>query len=354
MRDRLLILLLIGTIASGCSDGTGSNSVAGKTISNPIIGVEAVVVQPRSLENRIWTTGTVLANEEVELKSEVSGRVTAIRFDEGSRITRGLIMVKLDDSELKAQLKKLSVQEEYAKHDSSRQAQLMEVSATTQEVYDMAMSRLKTIQADKEVVMVQIDKTEIRAPFNGILGLRNISQGSYITPATIITDIQEIDPIKLEFKIPEKYANYIKPGMVVSFTVASSTQNFKAQVYAVEPKIDFNTRTVTVRAKSSNLGYELFPGGFADIAITLEKMDQALVVPSNAVVPDLNGQIIFIYRNGKVRQVGVEIGVRTERTIQITEGLNPMDTVIVTGLLQVKDGLPVQIKTINDIPFDNQ
>jgi len=311
--------------------------------------VEAVLLEPIELENKISATGTIMANEEVDLRIEVSGKVIGIYFDEGSRVKRGQLLVKLDDRDLKAELKKLQVQEEFAKQDSARQAQLMEVSATTQEVYDAALNRVNTAQAEIALVRVQIDKTEIKAPFSGIIGLREISEGSYLTPATSISLIQEIDPIKLEFKIPEKYVGLVKPGMKVNFKITSSDKLYTATIYAIEPKIDFNTRTVAIRAKSSNPGLELLPGGFAEIEIILEKLVDALVVPSQAVIPDLNGQIVFISKNGKAKRVEVNVGVRMERTIQLTEGVSAMDTVITTGLLQVKNDMAVKIKELKSI-----
>lgn len=338
-------------VLQACSGAPGNNS-SGRRGPSPTLAVEAVVLEPSELEEKIATTGTIFANEEVELKSEISGRVVGIYFQEGSRVKKGTLLVKLDDSDLKAQLKKLLVEENYARQDSSRQAQLMEVSATTQEVFDAAMNRLKTAQADMALVSVQIDKTEIRAPFSGVIGLRQISEGSYLTPSNIISVIQEVDPIKIEFKVSEKYASQVKPGMEISYTVTSSDKLYTASVYAVEPKIDFDTRTVAVRAKSRNPGMELFPGGFAEIEIILDRVEDALVVPSQAVIPDLNGQIVYLSKSGKVRQVSVDIGVRMERTTQLTAGVSPMDTVITTGLLQVRENMPIRIKEIKEIEND--
>ncbi len=330
-----------------CS-GKAGNGESSVERTNTLLTVEAVVLQPQHLENKITTTGTILANEEVDLKSEINGRVVSINFEGGSRIKRGQLLVKLDDSDLKAQLKKLKVEVEYAKQGSSRQAQLMEVSATTQEVYDAALNRLKIAQADIELVTVQIDKTEIRAPFNGVIGLRQVSEGSYLTPASIISQFQEIDPVKVEFKVPEKYAGRVTDGMKVNYKVTSSNKEFSGIVYAVEPRIDANTRTVTVRAKTSNPKFELFPGGFAEIDIVLEVLENALVVPSQAVIPELNGQVVYLYKSGKAKQVAVEVGVRAERTIHLSSGVMPRDTVITTGLLQLKDDLPIEIKSLID------
>ena len=339
-------IVLISGLYWGCSEGAGDSDVGQRVPL--LLTVETVVLYPEYLESKISTTGTILPNEEVELRSEISGRVIGIYFKEGSRIKKGELLLKLDDSDLKAQLKKLRVEVEYAKQDSSRQAQLMEVSATTQEVYDAALNRLRIAQADIELVGVQIDKTEIRAPFNGVVGLRQVSEGSYLTPAGVISQFQEIDPVKVEFKVPEKYAGQVKAGMNVDYTVSSSKNKFSAEIYAVEPRIDANTRSVTVRAKSANPMFELFPGGFAEIEIILDKMEDALIVPSQAVIPELNGQVVYLYKSGKVKQASVEIGVRSERTTQLTSGVMPMDTVIITGLLQVKDNMPIGVKSVVD------
>lgn len=340
-----LFLLPISALFWQCSEGAGNGTERQKR-TTPTLAVEAIVLQAQVLENKISATGTIIANEEVELKSEVSRKVTKIHFIEGSRVKRGELLVKLDDRDLIAQLRKFRVAERFSKQDSSRQAQLLEVSATTQEVYDGALNRLMTAQADIELVKVQIEKTEIRSPLNGIIGLRQISEGSYLTPSVVISIIQEVDPVKLEFKVPEKYAGQVSKDMEVNFRMTNSQKEFHSVIYAIEPKIDFATRTVTVRAKSSNPNLELLPGGFAQIEIVLNKMNDALLVPSQAVIPDLNGQTVYLYKSGKVRRMAVDLGVRLERTVQLSSGVNPMDTVITTGLLQVREGMSIDIKRI--------
>lgn len=347
--NQLLSFLSITGLIVGCSSGSGSNISQSEKRSSQPLAVEAVILEPQNLVERIEATGTLIPNEEVELKTEISGRVIGISFTEGSRVARGRLLVKLDDSDLKAQLSKLKVQEEYGRQDSTRQAELIEVGATTQEVYDAALNRLKTTQADIRLTQVQIDKTEIRSPFSGIIGLRQISEGSYVTPATTITNIQEIDPIKIEFKVPEKYVSRIKRGMDVSYTITSSDKSYTASIYAIEPKIDIDTRTVAVRALSANPAFELLPGAFAEIEVILNETSEALLTPSQTIIPELNGQVLYLYKGGKVVKVNVEIGVRNEKTIQLTKGVQPLDTVITTGLLQVKDGMPIEIKNIIEL-----
>lgn len=308
------------------------------------IPVEALVVRTDSLQNIIYSTGSLLPNEKVELRNEVPGRITGIFFNEGSEVQKGAVLLKINDRDLQAQLSKNLVQEQMAKDDEFRKKKLLEIKAISQEEYDVSSNQLKSVQAEKQLLEAQIAKTEVCAPFSGKIGLRSVSPGSFIPSNTMIATLQQVDPIKIEFSVPEKYNPLVKEGMTVHFGIDYSNKDFTGKVYAIESGIDAATRTVKVRALCSNPGRLLVPGTFARISLVLEDLPDAIRIPSEAIVGDITGSKVFVVRNGKAVSVPVETGIRTEKDIQITSGLQAGDSLIVTGLLQVNDGMPVMIK----------
>jgi membrane fusion protein (multidrug efflux system) len=310
-------------------------------VASPYMEAHAIMLKPQALENKIMTTGTVLANEEVELRSEVEGRVVQINFREGSRVGKGDLLIKINDAELQAQLKKLLLDEQLARDDLFRKEKLLEINAVSREEYDISQNQLGVIQAQIDLLRSQLDKTEIHAPFNGLIGLRYISPGGYVTSDMLIARLQETNPVKIEFTVPEKYRNKIEPGTVIQFTIEGQDSIFTGKVYALEPKIDPLTRTVTVRALCTNNANVLIPGAFAKVGIILETIPDALVIPSEALIPDIRGEKVFVCTMGQAKAVYVVTGIRLERTVQITEGLTPGDTILTTGLLQLRDGMKV-------------
>ncbi len=312
----------------------------------PELAVKAYIARPQKLENKILVTGTVLANEEIEIRSEISGKIEKIFFNEGSRVRKGDILVKVDDSELQAQLLKTQYQKKLAEEKEYRQRLLLEKEAISRQEYDIALTELNTLEAEIQLIKARIDKTEIRAPFDGVIGLRYVSVGSYISPSVKITTLQNIDTLKLEFSIPEKYIRLIDVGDRVNFKVQGSDKRYSAVIYAIDPKIDPATRTLQVRAIFPNKNYELLPGSFAEIEVILEEIPSAILIPSEAIIPSAEGSKVFVYNQGKAYEKNVETGIRTERFIQIKSGLNPGDTVLTTGLLQLKSGFKVRITSI--------
>lgn len=307
--------------------------------------VDIKIIEPRLLINEFYTTGSILANERVELRSEVSGRVTGIYFEEGSQVSNGDLLLKINDSELQAQLLKVEAQEKLAEQEEYRSRKLLEMKAVSQEEYDVALHELTAIQAEKQLLKAQIAKTEIHAPLSGKIGLRYVSPGSYIPSNTLVSTLQQVDPIKIEFSVPEKYSLTVKKGMHLTFTVENIDRSSDGMVYAVESGIDPQTRTIKVRARSPNPGSLLMPGTYARISIIIERIPDALTIPSEALLTELEGTKVFVYRNGKALSVPVETGLRTSTDVQITSGLSAGDSLITTGLLQISNGTPVVIKT---------
>ncbi len=330
-------LLVSGRNSGGRPSGSGQQN---------LLAVQARVVQPKLLQNSIRTTGTLLANEEVELRSEATGKVTGIFFKEGSRVSKGDLLVKINDADLRAQLQKLQFQKELAEEREFRQRTQLETDLTSQEQYDIALNALNGVKADIEVVEAQIAKTEIRAPFDGHIGLKYISAGSYLSPTVKVANLLNIHPIKIEFSIPEKYATEVQTGDKISFTIQGSGNTYEGEIYAIEPKIDPLTRTVLVRALSPNPRRTLYPGAFADVQLIIEQIPNALLIPTEAVIPELNAKKVFLYKSGKAVAVAVETGIRNPEEIQVTSGITAGDTVITNGILQLRQDMPVKLSEI--------
>ena len=343
----IVVVLLIVFLAINKNGSSETINNKAKQTSNPVIPVKAHIVKPQELGNNVSTSGTVLANEEVDLKSEVSGKIVKIAFKEGTRVNKGDLLVKINDAELQAQLMREKYTFELLKDKEYRQKKLFEKEAISQEEYDDALNQLNVSKAEVDLIKAQIDKTEIKAPFNGIVGLKSVSEGSYITPSTVIASLQNINPIKIDFSIPEKYSGSVKIGDQINFKVVGDDEKYNAKVYAIEPKIDPITRTLKIRAIYSNQAGRILPGSFADVTLILDKIDNALLVPTQAIVPELKGQKVYIYRSGKVAQQNVELGIRTDEYVQITSGLNSNDTLITSGILQIKPGAEVSITEFN-------
>ncbi|HRQ55657.1 MAG TPA: efflux RND transporter periplasmic adaptor subunit, partial [Ignavibacteriaceae bacterium] len=293
------------------------------------------------------TTGTILANEEVELRSETSGKITKILFKEGSFVSKGDLLIKINDSDLQAQLRKAESKVKLSKEKEVRQKQLRDGNLISQEEYDNIVSELNVNQADYDLIKAQIDKTEIRAPFSGVVGLRSVSEGSYVTTSTVIARLQNFNNLKVDFSIPEMYSASVKADDDLEFKISGSTQLFKAKVYAIEPKIDPGTRTLQIRAICSSSYKELIPGAFANVELNLKQTSNAILIPTVSIVPELKGQIVYLYRSGVVVPQPVETGVREETQVQIVKGLSEGDTVITSGILQIRPNSKVKISEIN-------
>ena len=302
------------------------------------------VILPKTLDNTILASGSLIANEEIELRSEISGRIVSINFIEGSHVNQGDLLIKIDDRELQAQLKKLYVEDKQAKDDVYRKEKLLELKAISQEEYDRTVNQEGILQAQMESMKVQISKTEIYAPFGGQIGLRQVSPGGFVSPTTLITRLQQTDPIKIDFSIPEKYRGKIRQGTPIRFRTEGLDSNLTGKVYAIEPKIDPVTRNVSIRAVCPNANGSLIPGAFARVEILLERIPDALIVPSEAIIPQMNAEKVFVCKSGKAKSCLIQTGIRTEREVQVLSGLSRGDTVIISGIMQLREEMPVKLK----------
>ena len=309
----------------------------------PALPVEVYLVEAGILIDQIEVSGSAIPEEEVQITSEIAGKVARIEFEEGRQVEKGAVLIRLNDDEWRAQREKLIVQKRLSEKIANRLQALYEKEGVSLQEYEVAEAEVDRYDAEIKLLDVQLEKTVIRAPFSGVLGLRQVSEGSYVSPGTPIVPLVRVDPIHVQFSIPEKYSGDLKVGGKVTFQLASVDGNFPATIVARDPKIDPNTRTVKFEAKASNPGSRVLPGAFTLVKVQLRQFDRALMVPTEAVVPELGGKKIFVFRNGQAQGVPVETGIRQDRAIQVLEGLQPGDTVITSGILQLRPGMPVQI-----------
>ncbi len=303
-------------------------------------------VSPIHLTERLATTGTVRANEEVDIVSEISGKISSIHFKEGSPVGAGALLLKIDDSELLADRQRALFRVELSERAEARQKQLLADGVISSENYDVALGELNVLRAELQQIEAQLLKTEIRAPFSGIIGLRWVSPGSYLSSQTTIASLNDLDPVKLDFSVPEKYSALLQVGEEISFAVEGSEQSFPGTIYAIEPSVDAQTRSLRMRARCPNPDGILVPGAFANVDLVLRSIPDALTVPSIAVIPELGGKKVFVYEKGAAQPRSVETGIRSETAVQITSGLAVGDLVITSGILQMRPGLEIEVEEI--------
>lgn len=359
MKKQTKIALIIGIIViiaiaffyprlSNQGGNTPNTSASGGGTANQDLPVSVVKLQKETLRNQLQVSGTILPNESVNLRSEISGLVTRIAFKEGQYVTKGTPLFYLNDDELQAQYQRLQYTQKLFETQENRQKQLLAREAISQEEYDIALNQFNTALSDITLVEAQLSKTVIRAPFSGILGLRLVSEGSVISTADMLVSLVNIDPIKIEFSIPERYANQVTVGSPVYFTNEGSTQEVEGTVYAFEPQVDLATRTLKLRAQSPNKDRRFLPGMFVKIRFILEVTEDALLVPAESIIPELSGYKVFVVgADGNAEQRTVEIGTRTDTQVQILSGINEGDLVLTTGVMQVRQGMPLQPTQIN-------
>ncbi len=313
--------------------------------SKKVLNVNATIIKPQVLSEDIPLIGTLLPDEEVDLSFETSGKIVEINFEEGTPVTRGQLLAKVNDRPLQAQLQRLVSQLKLAEDRVFRQDALLKRDAVSKEAYEQVKTELATLNADIESVKAQIEQTELRAPFDGIIGLRQVSVGTYASPSTVVAKLTRISPLKLEFAVSERYARDVKLGTVLDFTLEGSLNKYQATVYARESSLDLNTHTLTIRALYPN-PTGIMPGRYASLTLRRHEFQDALAVPSEAIVPEMGKDKVFLYKNGKAEPIDIITGIRTEALVQAVKGLNAGDTVIISGTQQLRTGMAVTIDNI--------
>ncbi len=352
MRIRNISLLLISLsvlIACGGKKKEAATQQKPGGSNQPPMRVDGYVVSPESFQENIEVPGTIVANEKVEIHPEVSGRIVQLNVVEGKYVGKGALLAKLYDGDLRAQLNKLYIQLALAKKTEERQAQLLKIQGISQQDYDISLLQVNSLNADIGILQTSIAKTVVRAPFSGKIGLTTISPGAYVTPATIIAVINQTDQLKLDFSVPEKYTGQIKIGQLVTFTFEGSSKELGAKVIATEANVMENTRSLTVRAAVVGTDNGLLPGAFAKVKLSFDPDPNALLIPTQAVLPQARGKKVILYKSGTAVFADVTTGVRDSARVQVLDGLQPGDTVVVTGLLSVRPEGKIQIgKIVNN------
>lgn len=340
----LLIIGLVGLIGYRITKNSDTKGSKDKGKEEKPITVSGSVVRLQTFDNNLSLSGSIEANEQVEIRSEVSGIVTTIYFQEGSNVAKGQVLFKVNDLELKAQLAQAKTKESLASENERRAKLLLQKEAISQEEYDVARADFLSTKSQSQLIQAQIEKTSVRAPFSGKIGLRSISPGTYITPSLLVAKLVNTGQLKITFSIPEKYASQVKKNTTIAFKVSGSDQSYSAKVYAIEPEVEVATRTLKVRALANNSDGKLFPGTFADVELPLDIINDAVVIPTEAIIPVQNGKKVFIANKGMAKEVMVETATRSDASILILSGLKAGDTVLTSGVMSLKDESPIVVK----------
>ena len=313
--------------------------------ADPPAVVDVMIAQNQAINSITEANGSILANEFIELRPEVSGRLTYLNIPEGSTVKKGTILARINDSDLQAQLNKTKVQIELSQKTEQRLTKLLSINGIGQAEYDAALNEVNSLNADLEYTKVLIDKTILRAPFSGVIGLRQISQGAYVTPATILATMQQVNQLKVDFTVPEEYSGVIRKGSVVEVAVeGTNNSRCKAVVIAREPQINQTTRNLTIRATLSNCTAN--PGTFAKVYFSSGSARSSITIPSNAIIPDDKNKKIVVIKGGKATYAVIETGVRKESFVEITKGVSVGDTIVVDGVLFARPDKPVKIRSV--------
>jgi membrane fusion protein, multidrug efflux system len=309
-----------------------------------VLVAEGYVVKPESFQSEYATSGTLLPSEEVTIMPEIQGRVTSIAFTEGKAVKKGQLLARLYNEDINAQIRKLKAQRDLQQKISDRQSELLGIGGISQQDYETTTTQIQAINADIAYAEAQLRRTTILAPFSGKTGIRYVSEGAVVTPSTVITSLQQTDKLKMDFSIPEQYRGEVPNGKKIYFTVSGSQDTFAAVIAAMEPSANTSTRTIKIRATVDNSKNKLGPGAFTHISIPFDNNSDALLIPSQSVIPTNREKVVAVIREGMAALVPVKIGARTSDKVEIIQGLKAGDTILTTGIMQVKDGMPVTVK----------
>jgi membrane fusion protein, multidrug efflux system len=341
---RFSYLIISIVLLMSCGKGSGGNKAGEKKF---VVAVEGFIVKTSEVKQIITVSGTVKPYEETVLTPDISGRVVMLNLPEGKFVSRGTLLVKLFDDDLLAQLNKMQAQYNLLVKTEQRQSELLKINGISQNDYDLTALQMNAAKADMEVVKAQIRKTEILAPFDGFIGLRNVSVGTQVNPSVALATIRTSDKLKLDFSIPEEYSAMIKPGMKVDFTVGNEEKPFEAEVIASEKSIDPLTRNLKLRADIHAKSELLTPGTYATVQLILRDNKNALMIPTQSVIPQERLKRVIVARNGKAAFIPVKTAIRKESLIEVTSGLKAGDTIAVTGIMFLKPDMPIKFSKIN-------
>ncbi|TVQ80154.1 MAG: efflux RND transporter periplasmic adaptor subunit [Flavobacteriales bacterium] len=332
-----LMALSMLTSCSEPDEKSGSNK--SKSIS-----VRYLVIKEDTFNTTYTTNGNILPFEEITVRSEITGRVQSIHFKEGQHIKKGQLIISLDARELEADLEKTMVLLRQSKIDLDRRKSLLESKAISQEEFDQFSNRHEELLATKSQLTARMDAYQVRAPFDGTVGLRYISEGAMVSVGDIFTNIAVQNPLKIEFAIPEKYAQVVSVGDRLRFNVRNLSDTLEALIYAKDSRIQQDSRALRVRAQFDNSDGRITPGGFASIEYQLQVHDKAILIPTDAIISQNDGEYVIRINGGISQKVKISTTERTSTSALVSSGLQKNDTIALTGLLYLRDGIPVDLQ----------
>ncbi len=338
----IIIFISITGLMSSCK-----NAAEGDTVSAPrsVMQVNGFKVVAKPFENDIKVTANLLAKEQVELMAPIAGMVLGINFNEGQYVKKGALLVHLDDRAWKAQLVGLKAQLTNAEKDLKRKKALLEIEGSSQEEIDLANTNVSSLQAQIQQLEVNIQLANVRAPFTGQIGMRDFSLGAYLKAGDVLTNLTDVENLKVDFNLPEEYRQSIKIGDQVHLLINGDT--IASKVYAVNSVISTQSRTVNVRSRLQQpKKQQIMPGAFAEVLIATNYIKDALLVPSQSIVPEIDKETVYVYKSGKVTRNTIKLGARTDESAHVLEGISVGDTIITTGLLQIREGMDVKLQSI--------
>lgn len=341
-RHTALLIALLSLIA--CQSKKEKQEKQGPGSNKGPTPVEGIVIQKENFNESLTLTGSLLAAETVNIAAEINGRITQILFQEGQLVSKGQLLIQFNDADIRASLKKAKANLDWAEKDLNRKKELRMAKAIPAEELEMAENALQVAQAEKELLESQLEKHSIKAPFSGKMGIRSISPGSIVSPGMPLVKLYQLDPIKVEFSIPEKYSGQLKVNSPFTFTSSASDKTYTGTIRLTDPEIDPATRTIKVRGTCPNPNNILSTGSFVSVNLPIFSTSDAIIIPASAVTADINGQKVLLLKEGKVTSQYVTTGSRTEDRVLINQGLMPGDTLITAGLLQLKEGSPAELK----------
>ncbi|MFI3330369.1 MAG: efflux RND transporter periplasmic adaptor subunit [Rikenellaceae bacterium] len=326
---------------------TQAKSQAKSRSKSRALNVNAVVLKPTLMVDEFSTTGVLIPDESVDLIFETFGKIVELNFEEGSHVKKGDVLAQINDNYLVAQRDRLTSQLKLAQDRVYRQGELLQRDAVSKEALEMVQTDLAILQADIEIIDAQIERTKLFAPFDGVIGLRQVSLGAYANQNTVVATLTRNQPLKVEFAIPERYSNYIGRGANLTFSVEGEMQDFEAQVYATESLVDKSLHQFSLRAIYPNEDGRLMSGRFVQVKLKKDEIKDAIAIPAHAIVPEMGVDKVFLYKNGKAEPYAIETGLRTDDAVQVLKGLNIGDTLIVSGTLQLRTGIAVSLDKID-------
>jgi membrane fusion protein (multidrug efflux system) len=312
--------------------------------SGGAVPVEASEVAEGPLVDEITAIGTLISNESVILRPEIAGRIVDISFEEGQPVEAGAPLFRLDDSLYQAELAEAQAKLQLSERNFARAKELHEKGSGTARARDEAVASLQADKATVALAQARLDKTRIRAPFGGIVGLRQVSIGDYVTEGQDLVNLEDVDPVKVDFRVPELFLSGLARGQELVIAVdAYPGRPFKGMVYALDPRVDAAGRSVAVRAQVPNPDDALRPGLFARVTLILSIRKEAITVPEQAVVPRGDDRYVFRVVDGTATLTKVTLGQRRKGRVEIIDGLQPGDMVVTAGQLKIRDGVPVEV-----------